>query len=312
MGRGRFALWKIAHDSLAPFVFNAIEVGGLEPSCPIRLPRPEPAAQYAAKAAPGGSKSLKAHGLRQEKEFETRDRVNESKVKSRAATKPGMTAIRCSGVLFDLDGVLIDSTPAVTRVWRQWALEHGFDPNEVVARVHGRPSLTTIREYLPNADHAAENKEIERREMQDADGIITLPGARELLLQLPAARWTIATSCTRRLAEVRLRAAGLPVPERIVTSSDVTMGKPHPEPFLKAAEKLGFPGSECIVVEDVPAGIRAGKAAGAVVIAFRTTVEDAELRRADADFVLNNCADITLAQDAEGLTLTLNSACAEN
>lgn len=152
-----------------------------------------------------------------------------------------MTEIHCSGVLFDLDGVLIDSTPAVTRVWRQWALEHGFNPEEVVERVHGRPSLITVREYLPNADHAAENREIERREMQDADGIITLPGARELLGQLPANRWTIATSCTRALAEVRLRAAGLPIPERMVTSTDVTQGKPHPEPFLKAASKLGFP-----------------------------------------------------------------------
>jgi sugar-phosphatase len=217
-----------------------------------------------------------------------------------------MTEIRCSGVLFDLDGVLIDSTPAVTRVWRQWALERGFDPDEVVERAHGRPSLTTVREYLPNADHAAENREIERREMQDVDEIITLPGARELLLQLPANRWTIATSCTRSLAEVRLRAANLPVPERIVTSTDVTMGKPHPEPFLKAAARLGFPSSDCIVVEDVPAGIRAGKAAGARVIAFRTTVEEAELRRAGADFILNNCAEISAGHNAEGLTLVLN------
>jgi sugar-phosphatase len=223
-----------------------------------------------------------------------------------------MTEIRCSGVLFDLDGVLIDSTPAVTRVWRQWALEHGFDPEEVVARVHGRPSLATVREYLPNADHAAENREIERREMQDADGIITLPGARELLLRLPAKRWTIATSCTRSLAEVRLRAAGLPVPERIVTSTDVTLGKPHPEPFLKAATKLGFPASECVVVEDVPAGIRAGKSAGARVIAFRTTVEEAELRRAGADFILNNCADVSVAHHFEGLTLLFDGAGVRN
>ena len=211
-----------------------------------------------------------------------------------------------------LDGVLIDSTPAVTRVWRKWALEHGFDPEEVVARVHGRPSLATVREYLPNADHAAENREIERREMQDAEGIITLPGARELLLQLPAARWTIATSCTRSLAEVRLRAAGLTIPERIVTSTDVTRGKPHPEPFLKAAAKLGFPASECVVVEDVPAGIRAGKAAGARVIAFRTTVEESELRSAGADFVLNNCTDVGVAHDSEGLTLILKGTTAGN
>jgi len=219
-----------------------------------------------------------------------------------------MTEIRCSGVLFDLDGVLIDSTPAVTRVWRRWALEHGFDPEEVVAHVHGRPSLDTIRKYLPNADQATENREIERREKQDADGIIALPGASELLLQLPAKRWTIATSCTRPLAEVRLRAAGLPVPGRIVTSTDVTLGKPHPEPFLKAAAKLGFAASECVVVEDVPAGIRAGKEAGARVIAFRTTVEETELRRAGADFVLNNCADISVAPNPEGLSLILNGS----
>ena len=223
-----------------------------------------------------------------------------------------MTEIRCSGVLFDLDGVLIDSTPAVTRVWRKWALQHGFDPQEVVARVHGRPSLATVREYLPDADHAAENREIERREMQDAEGIITLPGARELLLQLPADRWTIATSCTRSLAEVRLRAAGLPVPERIVTSTDVTQGKPHPEPFLKAAAKLGLPASECVVMEDVPAGIRAGKAAGAKVIAFRTTVEEADLQHGGADFVLNNCTDVGVAHNSRGLTLILNGTHAEN
>jgi sugar-phosphatase len=199
------------------------------------------------------------------KEFETHDTVNESKgtikclrirnLRAYSRPRPEMSEIRCRGVLFDLDGVLIDSTPAVTRVWRQWALEHGFNPEEVVARVPGRSSLATVREYLPNADHAAENREIERREMQDAEAIVTLPGARELLLQFPAKRWTIATSCTRPLAEVRLRAAGLPVPERIVTSTDVTRGKPHPEPFLKAAAKLGFTAPACVVVEDVPAGI---------------------------------------------------------
>jgi sugar-phosphatase len=223
-----------------------------------------------------------------------------------------MSEIRCNAVLFDLDGVLIDSTPAVTRVWRQWALEHGFDPDEVVARVHGRPSLATVRDYLPKADHTAENREIERREIQDADGIIPLPGARELLLQFPAERWTIATSCTRPLAEVRLRAAGLPVPERIVTSTDVTRGKPHPEPFLKAAAELGFTASKCVVVEDVPAGIRAGKSAGATVIAFRTTVEEAELWRAGADFVLNNCTDVAVTHNSAGLTLILNDTRVEN
>jgi len=122
-----------------------------------------------------------------------------------------MDMIRCSALLFDLDGVLIDSTPAVQRVWHQWALEHGFDPEAVVHRAHGRPSRTTIRELLPNSDIEREDHEVERREMEDLDGVVLLPGARRLLASLPPEGWTIATSCTRALAEVRLRAAGLPV-----------------------------------------------------------------------------------------------------
>jgi sugar-phosphatase len=217
-----------------------------------------------------------------------------------------MINITCSALLFDLDGVLIDSTPAVSRVWSAWAEERGLDPAEVVAHAHGRPSLATVRKYLPTADHEAENREVERREIKDVVGVVLLPGARELLESLPPDRWTIATSCTRPLAEVRLRAAGLPVPERLVTSTDVTHGKPNPEPFLKAAAKLGFPASECVVLEDVPAGIRAGRAAGSRVIAFRTTVHVMELRDAGADWVLNSCADVVLIDQTVGLTLRLN------
>jgi len=218
-----------------------------------------------------------------------------------------MIDITCSALLFDLDGVLIDSNPAVSRVWSAWAEERGFDPAEVVAHAHGRPSLATVRKYLPTADHEAENREVERREIKDVEGVVLLPGARELLQCLPPDRWTIATSCTRPLAEVRLRAAGLPVPERLVTSTDVTHGKPNPEPFLKAAAKLGFPASACVVLEDAPAGIRAGKAAGSRVIAFRTTIQEAELRDAGADWVLNSCADVTLIDHTVGLTLRLNN-----
>ena len=207
---------------------------------------------------------------------------------------PNMTEILCKALLFDMDGVLIDSTPAVARVWRGWALERGLDPVEVVGRAHGRPSLTTVREYLPHADHEAENREVERREIEDTEGVVFLPGARELLASLPEGRWTIATSCTRPLAEVRLRAAGLPIPPRLITSNDVVNGKPNPQPFLKAAATLGFAAADCVVLEDAPAGIRAGKAAGARVIAFRTTVPEAELHAAGADWVVNNCSDIEL------------------
>src|ERR1700686_3758789 len=176
-----------------------------------------------------------------------------------------MTQIDCAALLFDMDGVLINSIPAVARVWRRWAIEHGFNPEEVVARAHGRPSLTTVREYLPHADHAAENREVERREIEDLEGVVPLPGALELLVALPVDRWTIVTSCTRRLAEVRIKAAGLPLPKKMITSNDIIHGKPHPEPYLKGASLLGFLPADCVVIEDAPAGIRAGKAAGSRV-----------------------------------------------
>jgi sugar-phosphatase len=217
-----------------------------------------------------------------------------------------MTTLRCSAVLFDMDGVLIDSTPAVARVWRGWALERGLDPEMVVRKAHGRPSLSTIRELLPNADHVAEDREVERRELNDLDGVVPLPGAWQLLNSLPPNRWTIVTSCTRPLAEVRLRTAGLPMPANMVTFADVENGKPHPEPYLKAAARLGFPADDCLVVEDVPAGIKAGKAAGACVLAFTTTVGRRELESAGADWIARNCADLVVNR-GEDLVLTLRS-----
>jgi len=205
-----------------------------------------------------------------------------------------MTSIRCRGVLFDLDGVLVDSTPAVARVWAGWARTHGFDPDEVVKRAHGRPSITTIRELLPGADHAAEDREVERREIADIEGVVPLPGAMELLQALPWERWAIVTSCTRPLAGVRIRAAGLPKPRYLVTSTDVKHGKPDPEPYLKGAQLLDVSASECIVIEDAPAGIQAGKAAGARVVALRTTASDAELEQAGADWIVDDCAKLFL------------------
>ena len=214
--------------------------------------------------------------------------------------------ISCAAFLFDLDGVLINSTPAVARVWRRWAVEHGFNPEEVVARAHGRPSLTTVREYLPNADHEAENREVERREIADLAGVVPLPGALALLASLPQDRWTIVTSCTRPLAEVRIKAAGLPLPEKMITSNDIGRGKPDPEPYLKAAALLGFRAAECLVCEDVPAGIRSGKSAGAKVIAFKTTVQERTLRDAGADWVINNCSEIRASMQRAGLHVELS------
>ncbi len=220
-----------------------------------------------------------------------------------------MLQISCDAVLFDLDGVLIDSTPAVERVWTRWAEAHGFEPHEVVQRAHGRPSIVTIREYLPHANHEAENALVERAEIEDIEGVVPLPGALDLLRSLPADRWAIVTSSTRPLAKVRIAAAGLPQPKFFVTSTDVTNGKPHPEPYLQGATRLGFSAERCIVVEDAPAGIRAGKAAGMRVVAFGTITGEKQLRAAGANWILRNCSDIRAkAVGAEGLELSLSES----
>jgi mannitol-1-/sugar-/sorbitol-6-phosphatase len=205
-----------------------------------------------------------------------------------------MTKVQCEGILFDLDGVLVDSTPAVARVWARWAKRHGFDPEDTVRRAHGRPSISTIRELLPNADHAKEDREMERAEIEDVEGVIPLPGTVELLRSLPLDRWAIVTSCTKKLAHVRIRVAGLPEPKFIVTSSDITRGKPDPEPYLKGARALSLSPSNCVVIEDAPAGIRSGKAAGAVVIALQTTESDELLRAAGADYIVKDCSALKL------------------
>lgn len=217
-----------------------------------------------------------------------------------------MIQIHCDALLFDLDGVLINSTPAVARVWRNWAIEHGLNPEEVVARAHGRPSITTVREYLPDADHEAENREVERREIHDLEGVVPLPGAIDFLASLPTDRWTIVTSCTRPLAEVRIAAAGLPLPKKLITSNDITQGKPHPEPYLKGAQLLGFSAKDCVVFEDVPAGVHSGKEAGARVIAFTTTVSASLLQESGAGWIVKNCADIRLVKHEKSLTLGLD------
>jgi sugar-phosphatase len=216
-----------------------------------------------------------------------------------------MTKITCKGVLFDLDGVLADSTPAVARVWTIWAHKHGFDPAETVRRAHGRPSITTIRELLPKADHVAENELVERMEIEDVQDVVPLPGAVGLLRALPANRWTVVTSCTRPLALVRLRVAGLPIPERLITANEITNGKPNPEPYLKGAALLGVDPRQCVVFEDAPAGIRAGKAAGARVIALQTTERDPLLCEAGADWIVKDCDAVRVGQPETGGDISL-------
>ena len=213
-----------------------------------------------------------------------------------------MTQITCKGLLFDMDGVLVDSTPAVARVWARWALKHNIDPDYAVLHAHGRTSLTSIQELLPDADPSvqlAENDWMERAEIEDVEDVIALPGAKELISTVPPSQFAIVTSATRALAEVRLRAAGLWQPIRhLVTASDITNSKPDPEPYLKGAASLHFHPQFCVVVEDAPSGTRSGKAAGARVLALRTTTADGDLLAAGADWIVNDCA--SLRSDANG------------
>jgi sugar-phosphatase len=205
-----------------------------------------------------------------------------------------MTLIQCGAALFDMDGVLVDSTPAVARVWTSWALEHGLVPDEVVRQAHGRPSLATIIELLPHGDHDAENREVERREIEDIADVVGLPGAQALLQSIPEHRWAVVTSATRALAEVRLRAAGLPIPKHLVTASDLQRGKPFPDPYLKGAEILGIAPAECVVAEDAASGVRSGKAAGARVLALLTTSTEEELLSAGADWIADDLSALLL------------------
>jgi len=213
-------------------------------------------------------------------------------------------------MLFDLDGVLVDSTPAVERVWRAWALEHGFDPGEAVQRAHGRPSLSTIRDYLPNADHEAENREVERREIADLAGVVAMPGALDLLNALPPEAWAVVTSCTRSLAAARWGAAKLPQPRHWITSNDIVHGKPAPDPYQLGAHRLGLDPRDCLVVEDAPAGIQAGKAAGARVLAVTTTAPEAVLRAAGATWIAPSVASLRLRQTHPELSLALAASTA--
>lgn len=187
----------------------------------------------------------------------------------------------CQAILFDLDGVLVDSTTCAGRIWKLWAQEQGLDPERMVHLAHGRPTIETIRMVAPQLDAELETAKIEEREVNDVDGLKALPGARELLTKLPHDRFAIVTSGSRRLATARLRAAGLPVPEKMITADDIVHGKPNPEPYLNGARLLGYRPEDCMVFEDAPAGIRAGKAAGMIVIAFPTTFPLDELSEAD-------------------------------
>ncbi|HET9654636.1 MAG TPA: HAD-IA family hydrolase [Kineosporiaceae bacterium] len=214
-------------------------------------------------------------------------------------TDPVLSTRTFDAVLFDLDGTLIDSTPVVERSWALWARRRGLD-RIGFAVPHGIPARQVIASVLPPDQHEAALAEIEAIEVADVDGIRVLPGALEALAVLPAGRAAIATSGSAELARARIAATGLPAPAVVVTASDVTVGKPDPQPYLLAAARLGADPARCLVVEDAPAGITSGTAAGCTTLAVTTTHAPGEL---SADLVVRSLAEVAFVTGPDGIRL---------
>jgi len=210
-----------------------------------------------------------------------------------------MPTFHCAAILFDLDGVLVDSTGSVSRQWTIWATGHGIDPPKVVKFAHGVRSVEVIRHFAPTLDAEAETRKLEAREADDIDGVAVMPGAAALLRSLPRNRWCVVTSGTRHLAVARLKLAELPEPKALVSADEVTNGKPHSEPYIKGAQMVDFEPSTCLVIEDAPAGIRSAHAAGMKAIAMTSTYGAEDLR--EADVVVSSLSEILVRFDGAGL-----------
>lgn len=204
-------------------------------------------------------------------------------------------------VLFDMDGTLIDSTPAVNRAWTNWMREYGLSPDEL-GRHHGMPSAQVVRSLLAEDQHVEAIARIDELELADVHDIVVLPGATEALDALRNARSAIATSCTIPLAKARIEAAHLVPPSVLVTVDDVQRGKPAPDPFLEAARRLGADPARCLVVEDAPKGLEAAHAAGCFTLAVVTTTAREDL---DADGVVTDLSEVVFLPGEDGIRVRL-------
>ena len=206
-----------------------------------------------------------------------------------------MPIFHSSAILFDLDGVLVDSTRSVDRQWRVWARSKGIDEEKIIAIAHGVRAIEVIRQIAPHLNAEAEVRALERLEAEDREDVVIMPGALALVRSIPESRWCVVTSGTRHLASTRLAMVGLPIPIILVTADDVTHGKPHPEPYLNGAELLGFAPKDCLVIEDAPAGVQAAHAGGMKVIALTSTFPAAAL--SEADVVIERLEQVHVAMD---------------
>lgn len=212
--------------------------------------------------------------------------------------------VQTGGLLFDMDGVLISSIGSVNRCWRQWCVRNHVPDPESFEVPHGLRAVDIVRLLKPswNESQIAEGlREIEDLEIADTTDLTVLLGVKALLESLPQERWAVVTSATRRLLVERLRVAGLPVPERLISADMVQRGKPDPEPYRRGAELLGLRPNQCVVIEDAPSGVGAGLAAGCRVLAVLTTHTAAQL--ADATWRIPKLADLDVSVSSDRLEL---------
>lgn len=219
-------------------------------------------------------------------------------------------SFRCRAILFDLDGVLVDSAECVEKTWREWAKRHHLDPNRVIALAHGRRAIETVRLIAPELSADAELAELAASEATTSEGVYEIPGARELLERLPVGSWGVVTSGIRAVAEFRLRYTRLPLPSVMICADEITRGKPDPEGYLTAAARLGRSPADCIVVEDTPAGIESAQAAGMRVVAIATTYPLESLRAADA--VVERLTDLTVVTEGDEIRIEIPAPAARS
>ncbi|MGY0232048.1 HAD-IA family hydrolase [Longispora urticae] len=216
-----------------------------------------------------------------------------------------MKIIPAEAVLFDLDGVLVDSLALIERILRAWAVSRGLDADAAVALSRGRRDLDLVTLLAPHLDPVAETRRIVAAEEADLTGLRAVPGAAGLLAALPAHRWAVVTSGTRLVATGRLRAVGLPLPTVLVAAEDTGEGKPDPEGYLAAAAALGVPPERCVVVEDAPAGLAAARGAGMARIGLGAAVR---AQRAELDAWVPDLRPVRATVTATGVTLSLPPA----
>jgi mannitol-1-/sugar-/sorbitol-6-phosphatase len=214
-------------------------------------------------------------------------------------------SLACRALLFDMDGVLVDSTKIVDAVWRAWARAKGVDEEALMSIAHGRRSLEVIRAVAPHLATPEEVLAVERMEAEVSGPVELLPGAKPLLESLPVDVWAVVTSASEDLARARLRLVGLPEPKVLVSGDDVDDGKPHPAPFLVGAEAIGVPPEGCVVFEDTPPGIEAGRAAGTTVVALATTFAPDVL--IGADLIAKDLSAVRASVTDRGLELRVRA-----